>query len=102
MPLFVNMVPLRWIARIGLVSGVVGNLFRFKSTDGLRTAGKELLEKGTRKFVNGIENSSKSTLKRVLNYWDEGAALIQQFARRAGTNSGLGSAVGSVVGLFFN
>lgn len=63
----------------------------------MRDAGEELLAKGTRKLVNGVANSSTSTIKRAFQYWDRGAELIYQYASRAGVNSGFGSAVGIVL-----
>ena len=89
-------------AGVGFVSGVAGNLFRINSTSAMRDAGEELLAKGTRKLVNGVSSSSTSTIKRAFQYWDRGAELIYQYARRAGANSGLGSAVGTVLGAIFS
>ena len=88
---------LRRNAVVGLVSGIAGNLFRINSTSAMRDAGQELLEKGTRKLANGLANSSTSTIKRAFQYWDRGAELVYRFAGRAGTNSGVGSIMGTIL-----
>lgn len=87
-------------AGVGFASGVAGNLFRINSTSAMRDAGEELLEKGTRKLINGVANSSTSTIKRAFQYWDRGAELIYKYASRAGTNSGVGSVVGTILNAF--
>lgn len=84
-------------AGIGFASGVVGNLFRNKSTGNIRSEGKKLITKGHRKIDNGILNSAKSTIKRGFEYIDSGIDLIRKYSIKAGVNSGVGSAVGNVL-----
>ncbi len=89
-------------AGVGFVSGVAGNLFRYNSTSALKDAGEALIEKGMRKVTNGVANSLTSTIKRGFQYIDDGINAIYNYAAKAGTNSGLGSALGSVAGGFLS
>ena len=84
-------------AGIGFVSGIAGNLVRMNSTGAMRDAGEALIDKGMRKMVNGVANSAPATIKRGFQYIDRGIEMIYQYACRAGTNSGVGSVVGSVL-----
>jgi len=84
-------------AGIGFVSGVVGNVFRLKSTSAMREGAQKLIDKGTTKLMNGVANSSQSTVKRAFQYWDRGISMMYRYAYRAGTNSGFGSAVGTII-----
>ena len=84
-------------AGVGVVSGVVGNVFRFKSTSAMRDTATKLIDKGTNKLMNGVATSTQSTVKRAFQYWDRGISMIYSYANRAGTNSGFGSAVGIVI-----
>lgn len=51
-------------AAVGYASGVAGNLFRINSTSAIRDTGEKLIQKGTNKLLNGVANSSVSTIKR--------------------------------------
>lgn len=65
-------------------------------------AGNNFLNKGTQKLLNGVANSSESTINRAYQYWDRGAMLIYQYANRAGVNGGFGSAVGTILNSVFS
>ena len=80
----------------GLVAGIAGNLFRYKSTGAIREVGEKLLDKANKKFANAMASGLKSTVKRSLQYWDRGATAIVNYSIRAGVNSGFGSTVGTV------
>jgi ammonia channel protein AmtB len=84
-------------AGIGFVSGVAGNLFRINSTGAMRDAGENLIEKGIRKMFNGVANSATSTINRGFQYIDRGIKVIYDYAKMAGTNSGVGSYLGNAL-----
>ena len=81
----------------GAGAGVAGNLFRYNSTGALKDVGEDFINKGWGKIMNGISNNQNSTIKRGFDYIDKGISTIYQYAKKAGANSGFGSAIGNFV-----
>ena len=63
----------------------------------MREGAQKLIDKGTTKLMNGVANSSQSTVKRAFQHWDRGISMMYRYAYRAGTNSGFDSTVGTII-----